>query len=1386
MSTPDDAPASLSAYRIKGIHSALAEYKRAFTDFINSQSNFRDGCTTSEKVFRELVDAHYRPIKRSVVLFAERQALGADSDDREFKKVLQKALQEHVNHLEDVVNVIDRQADINWGSGEQASANLMWLRQLQAQTVDKAATPNKKLGRLLKRLGNWLGHQDQALFSKIKTAERKRDASSMGNDSSGRSESLKRQKTDNLQPGDWYGDHKDRLAINVLVVELINQFNTVWKEREEELLAGKDATNVNNLTANMETVLAALGKPDTIVPGQSGGRHLNYSFLLEGNNYDDHVGYGGYIGFNNIKEMLGGQLSPEEMAPEPKESELEKKGHPKGGLRGGAKGDARRPGFEISEVERELAVLRSAAEFPRGSRDEIRALDGAEGIDGLREVLRNRTTPIMLTGNDPATDNSPLREKLRGLFRRTVVPQDFSDIEGTHDPSKLELLRDDNNAIIEKLRKELQTWIDNSTVRDRNVRDRRWSSDGRQFRTELSPRPDEQVYTAFQLWLRLTTQLAVVYRMCDLQLADAADALRAEQDLLRGLQLHEQVWNIWDMVHRNKDLTRRARIETMETSEQRSLRRMELRQLFERDIENFQKVIDGKKPAEKPGQSTRKQPQPPPRRTEATSRRARPTSKRTKPTSKPMPTTKPQADTSTLQADTSTFQADTSTSQAVRPSTPPLSQSAQLSEYLNLVVQMRNKYADARERCIRNRETLDGGDPATHPQWRRLNIDIAGLNSLIWSLNDEISAIQSGSYNPYTDELEKRSYPLAPPEVRYQYVIPEPEPKPLPLGIATLAPGPMPGEHPTPGLPKVLVGAPPTFGTDPPPEKIPNPPLFRSKDHSDLYGDDWLGDGDDGFRKGLTPPKPRAPKPPVSKPPVSKPPTPKPPVLKPPTPKPPVLKPLVPKPPAYNPFSPPETSKQVPETPKQLQRYEISLPKTPPMRTPPFSTTDIPTNIPSFPSFPTVPPGLLNRRTSGRNRTRNTYDLFTTKRKKNTGIPPITKPSTNTVAPTTQNTPVRPTTKASNTNRLKKPAPSTDHFPKPIRNQLSRPTIYSTTKPVTPEPTPEDESRGSEGGGSGVHTGDGGEPGDRDLISETSDGAGDVGRASHLGAGREATARSPPFDGAGLIVLADVPAGQEPDVQAAIPGLDGWPYLKSMFLRLALAAHARKVREGEFSVLPPSPGDPTKREPAGGGGGDGENYVAYRRPAPGTRGAEKEEAYKGLFDATFPEGARIISTPGLGFYCAIFAMVESFMAQFAHLSPQPTAEALIQTSRAHPRLAAVGLQLGNLGGHGGERNFLMDHAAAILEAWAEGEGLTVTLGIEFSSPDSGTRPVYWVSDFDCPFVLWIHHNNFNHYSGLRDATVPESAELKALQQTFYSIHQVRGLKTPPLKKPGNG
>ncbi|RYP61950.1 hypothetical protein DL769_007491 [Monosporascus sp. CRB-8-3] len=223
MSAPDDTPANLSAYRIKGIQNALAEYKRAFTDFINSRTKFRDGCTTSEKVFKELVDAHYRPIKRSVVLFADRQALGADSDNREFKRVLQKALQDHVDHLEDVVDVMDRQADIDWGSGEQASANLMWLRQLQAQTVDTATTPNKKLARLLERLGKWLGHQDQALFSKIKTARKKRDASSMGNDSSGGSKPPKRQRTDTLQAGDWYGDHKDRLAINVLTVELINQ-----------------------------------------------------------------------------------------------------------------------------------------------------------------------------------------------------------------------------------------------------------------------------------------------------------------------------------------------------------------------------------------------------------------------------------------------------------------------------------------------------------------------------------------------------------------------------------------------------------------------------------------------------------------------------------------------------------------------------------------------------------------------------------------------------------------------------------------------------------------------------------------------------------------------------------------------------------------------------------------------------------------------------------------------------------------------------------------------------------------------------------------------------------------------------------------------------------
>ncbi|RYP46084.1 hypothetical protein DL769_011414 [Monosporascus sp. CRB-8-3] len=1041
--------------------------------------------------------------------------------------------------------------------------------------------------------------------------------------------------------------------------------------------------------------------------------------------------------------MLGGQLSPEEMDPEPKESELEKKGHPKWGLRGGAKGKAREPGFDINEVERELAVLRSAAEFSRGSREEIEALDGEEGIDGLREVLGNRTTPLMLTGSDPATDNAPLREKLRALFRRTVVPRDFSDIGGTDDPSKLERMRDDNNARIEQLRNELQTWIDDSTVQDGNAGDRRWSRDGRQFRAGLSPRPDEQVHTVFQLWLRLTTQLAVVYRMCNLQLTDAADALRAEQDLLRGLQLHEQVWNIWDMVHRNKDLGRRARVDTMETNEQRSLRRTELRQLFERGIEDFQKVIDGKRPADKSVPSTREQPPPPPRRTGATSRTAHPASQGAKPASKPVSTTKAQANTSTPQAGAST--------QAGRPSTPPLSQSAQLSEYLNLVVHMRNKYADARERCIRNREKLDGGDPATHPQWRRLNIDIAGLNSLIWSLNDEISAIQSGNYNPYTDELERRSYLLAPPEARYQYVVPEPEPKPLPLGIATLAPGPMPGEHPTPGLPKVLVGAPPTFGTDPPPEKIPNPPLFGPTGHSNPYADDWVDDGDDGVNQGLTPPKPP-----------------------------------VPKPPAFSLVNPPET-------PKQPQGNQEQPPKRSPKRPPPFSTTRFPTNIPSFPSFPTVPPGLLNTTTSGQKPARNTDDPFTTKPKDNAGIRSITKPSTNTVAPTTRSKPVRPTTEAPNTNRPKRPPPSTDRFPKPVLNQPRRPTVYSPAKPVTPEDTPEDQDRGREGGGSGDEDG----PGDRDLISETSDGGGDVGRASDLdGGGEKRAAHKPPFHDADLIALADVPGGREPDVQAAIPGLDGWPYLKSMFLRLALAANARKVHEGEFVILPPTPED-RKRKKKGGkkgerkedekaAGGGGEGYVAYRRPTPGSPGAKREEDYKRKFDATFPEGARTISTPGLGFLCAIFAVVESFTAQFPQVSPRPTAEALIRTSRTDPRLGAVGQQLGNLGGAhgGGERNFLMDHVAAIFETWAEGEGLTFVLGIQFSSPDFDARPVYWISDLVCPYVLWIHHNNLNHYSGLRDATVPESEELKALQQTFYTIHQVRGLQTPPPKESG--
>ncbi|KAI1739427.1 hypothetical protein F4680DRAFT_146851 [Xylaria scruposa] len=115
-------------------------------------------------------------------------------------------------------------------------------------------------------------------------------------------------------------------------------------------------------------------------------------------------------------------------------------------------------------------------------------------------------------------------------------------------------------------------------------------------------------------------------------------------------------------------------------------------------------------------------------------------------------------------------------------------------------------------------DRLDPLDPGNRAIIHSNNINIMAKNQMIWSLDTEIHNL-----NRAIDPLAEKSYGLGaehkwslPPEdYYYKYTKRIPKQPAVPLGITSLSRGPLPGEHPLPGHPRVFVGACAEFGKDP-------------------------------------------------------------------------------------------------------------------------------------------------------------------------------------------------------------------------------------------------------------------------------------------------------------------------------------------------------------------------------------------------------------------------------------------------------------------------------------------------------------------------------------------------------------------------------------------
>ncbi|KAI1265846.1 hypothetical protein F5Y18DRAFT_426359 [Xylariaceae sp. FL1019] len=135
-------------------------------------------------------------------------------------------------------------------------------------------------------------------------------------------------------------------------------------------------------------------------------------------------------------------------------------------------------------------------------------------------------------------------------------------------------------------------------------------------------------------------------------------------------------------------------------------------------------------------------------------------------------------------------------------------------EYLRT---MREAYDKALNAVINENNELDVEDPGNQAKLERNNIDIMAKNQVLWSLDTEITNLQR-SLDPLAENVvglgADRRWELPTKEAFSKYTTAIPKQSVLPLGVTSLGPGPIPGQKPIPGSPRILVGAPPKFGQD--------------------------------------------------------------------------------------------------------------------------------------------------------------------------------------------------------------------------------------------------------------------------------------------------------------------------------------------------------------------------------------------------------------------------------------------------------------------------------------------------------------------------------------------------------------------------------------------
>ncbi|KAI1074970.1 hypothetical protein F5B20DRAFT_420624 [Whalleya microplaca] len=160
------------------------------------------------------------------------------------------------------------------------------------------------------------------------------------------------------------------------------------------------------------------------------------------------------------------------------------------------------------------------------------------------------------------------------------------------------------------------------------------------------------------------------------------------------------------------------------------------------------------------------------------------------------------------------------------------------------LIHARNDYENEIARVKQMNADLDEYDPGDHQHIELNNIDIMAKNQVVAILDKEIAAAQAA--DPFAHDVLGAGvhvrYTAPPVDTYYRDTTRIPPPRRLPLGINSLAGGPLPGEHPVPGLTRVLVGTPAVFGYSSPDDlSAPSDPTPGPINPSTALGGNTLG-----------------------------------------------------------------------------------------------------------------------------------------------------------------------------------------------------------------------------------------------------------------------------------------------------------------------------------------------------------------------------------------------------------------------------------------------------------------------------------------------------------------------------------------------------------------